>query len=438
MTDLSAYRIIDRKKRGLELSSDEISWFIKGVTDGSIPDYQASAFLMAIYCRGMTIKETAGLTECMLNSGHVYHFRGKNIIDKHSTGGVGDKTSFILAPIAAVCGIKVPMVAGRGLGHTGGTVDKIESIKGFHTTLSLKQFEQRLHKNNIVMMGQTKKIAPADGILYALRDVTATIDSIPLITASIMSKKLAEGANGIVMDIKTGNGAFMVEQKQAEELGRSIIRTAKAFKKNATVLITDMNQPLGNNVGNSLEIIESIMTLRGEGPKDLTDLSVELSAHMVFLGGKAKSLSEARKKCWQALNSGAALKCFRDLITSQGGDGTLIDNPEKIPVAKIKTIVSAKKSGSIHSFNTKEVGMKLIDLKGGRKKSSDKLDLSVGFIFNCQIGDKVKKGDKLLTIYHHKSQQKIANKIKQDFIETIIEINSMNVSAPKLIKKVLK
>ncbi len=438
MNDLSAYRIIDRKKRGIELASDEISWFIQGVTDGSIPDYQSSAFLMAVYCNGMTVKETAALTKCMLHSGHVFKFRGKNIIDKHSTGGVGDKTSFILAPIAAVCGVKVPMVAGRGLGHTGGTVDKIESIKGFHTSLTLKQFEQRLHKNNIVMIGQTKKIAPADGILYALRDVTATIDSIPLITASIMSKKLAEGANGIVMDIKTGNGAFMAEQKQAEALGKSIIQTAKAFNKKATVLITDMNQPLGNYVGNSLEIIESIKTLRGEGPKDLTDISVELAAQMVFLGEKAKTLAEARKKCREAINSGAALKCFRDLVTSQGGDGKLIDNPEKLPVAKIKTIVKAPKNGYVHNFKTKEIGMKLIDLKGGRKKSSDKLDLSVGFIFECEIGDKVKKGDTLLTIYHHKSQQKIANSIKKDFMDTIITIKASKASSSKLIKKVLK
>lgn len=290
----SAYSIIQKKRDKERLTKEEINWFIEGLTSGSIADYQMSALLMAIYLNGMSIEETAFLTDAMLYSGKVLDFPEQYYIDKHSTGGVGDKASFILAPIAAACGVKVPMIAGRGLGHTGGTVDKIESIKGFKTDISLLEFERLLKERGLVLIGQTKDIAPADKIIYALRDVTATVESIPLITASIMSKKLAEGAKGIVMDIKTGNGAFMSKLSDAKKLAESIRKTGLRFNKNMMTMITDMNEPLGFAVGNSLEIIESIETLKGKGPKDLTDLSVALAGGMVYLAGLAKTLPEGK------------------------------------------------------------------------------------------------------------------------------------------------
>ena len=272
MPNFSMYEIIDKKKRGKKLSKEEIDWVVQGLMKKKIADYQMTAFLMAIFLKGMTTEETAYLTDAMLYSGKVLSFEGQNVVDKHSTGGIGDKASFILAPIAAACGVKVPMIAGRGLGFTGGTVDKIESVKGFKTNLSLEEFQKRLNKKGIVLIGQTKEIAPADGLIYALRDVTATIDSIPLITASIMSKKLAEGANGIVMDIKSGSGAFMGSISDARKLAKSIIGTAKRFDKKSVALITNMDQPLGNAVGNSLEMIESVEVLKGNGPKDITEI----------------------------------------------------------------------------------------------------------------------------------------------------------------------
>jgi pyrimidine-nucleoside phosphorylase len=345
----TAYQIIDRKKNGKKLSSGELNWFISGLISGEIQDYQASALLMAISIKGMDTAETAALTEVMLKSGRILKFSGNNVVDKHSTGGVGDKASFILGPLAAACGVKVPMIAGRGLGFTGGTIDKIESIPGFQTKMNLDEFAAQLEKTGFVLIGQTEEIAPADKILYAIRDVTATIDSIPLITASIMSKKLAEGANGIVMDIKVGSGAFMGDLKIASALAKSIIQTAKRFKKNAVALLTDMNQPLGLAVGNSLEIIESIETLQGKGPKDLTDLSVELAAHMVFIGKKAKSLALARKMVLEKLHDGSALEKFKELVVEQGGDIKVINNLTKLPLAKTITIVKAKKKALSHT-----------------------------------------------------------------------------------------
>ncbi|MFL5784128.1 MAG: thymidine phosphorylase, partial [Bacteriovoracaceae bacterium] len=290
------YGLIDKKKNGEKLTRDEVMWFIQGYTTNIIPDYQMSAMLMAMFLKGMDVTETAALTDAMLESGAQVKFPGKNVIDKHSTGGIGDKASFILAPIAAAAGVKVPMIAGRGLGHTGGTIDKIEAVRGFRTALDLDTFRERLLKDNLVLMGQTPEIAPADRLIYALRDVTATIDSIPLITASIMSKKLAEGANGIVFDIKTGTGAFMRETKDARALGKSLIATSKRFKKKAVALITDMNQPLGCAVGHTHEIIESVETLKGNGPKDLTDLSVALAAHMIHIAGVEKTFARAEAK----------------------------------------------------------------------------------------------------------------------------------------------
>jgi pyrimidine-nucleoside phosphorylase len=427
----SAYKIIDKKKLGLELSGQEIDWFVQGVTNEDIPRYQLAAFLMAIYCKGMTDLETAALTKSMLNSGKVLKFKGKQYVDKHSTGGVGDKATFILAPIAAACGVKIPMIAGRGLGHTGGTIDKIESLKGMKTNLSEEKFLEYLAKIGMVLIGQTKEIAPADGIFYATRDVTATVESIPLITASIMSKKLAEGANGIVMDIKTGSGSFMVTKKRALELGKSIYKTAKNFNKNVAIILSDMSQPLGQCVGNSLEVNESFETLNNRGPKDLTLLSLELAAHMVLLAGKAKTIIEAKKLCKNALESGAALEKYKEFLKLQGA------KTFEAPLANKITIVTAPQNGYVEKFETKEIGMRLVELGGGRKKANEKIDHTVGFKFLKKIGDQVSISGPLLEIYHHESQHDLVKKLTKEFRSSLISFNENKVRKPTLIQKVI-
>lgn len=427
------YTLIDKKKRGQRLSDQEIKWFIDGYTRSIIPDYQMSAMLMAMFIRGMDVKETAALTDAMLESGERLVFPEKNVIDKHSTGGVGDKASFILAPIASAAGVKVPMIAGRGLGHTGGTVDKIEAIQGFNTALDLKAFQKKLKQEGIVLIGQTPEIAPADRLIYALRDVTATIDCVPLITASIMSKKLAEGANGIVFDIKTGSGAFMREKKDARALAKSLIQTSKRFKKKAVALITDMNQPLGNEVGHSNEIIESIETLKGRGPKDLTEISLALAAHMIHIGGVEKTFVAALKRARQVVENGEALAEFKKLLRSQGGDERVIDDYSLLPMAKKLTVVKAPKNGYIKSFQNDLIGLLLIELGGGRKTKDDKIDHAVGFTFHRKIGDKVKKGEPILTIRHHEKQNGAVKLVVDKFLKAALTISTAKVRPPKLI-----
>lgn len=431
--NFQVYPLIDKKKRGQKLSSHEIKWFIQSYTDAKIPDYQMSAMLMAMFIKGMDVAETAALTDAMLESGKQLKFPGKNVIDKHSTGGIGDKASFILAPIASAAGVKVPMIAGRGLGHTGGTVDKIEAIKGFNTALDLDTFSEKLNKEGLVLIGQTPDIAPADRLIYALRDVTATIDSIPLITASIMSKKLAEGANGIVFDIKTGTGAFMRSTKDARALGKSLIATSKRFKKKAVALITDMNQPLGNEVGHSNELIESIETLKGNGPKDLTDLSIALAAHMIHLAGVEKTFAKAEKKALEMVSSGKALKEFSKLIESQGGNPDVVNNYALLPMANEKTTILANKSGYIKMFDNTAIGLLLIELGGGRKAKADAIDHGVGFSFHKKIGDSVKKGEAIFTITHHAHQNLIVESIKERFLKNVLVMSSTKVKSPKLI-----
>ncbi len=418
----SAYVIIQNKRDKLKLNKEEIEWFINGYTDGSIPDYQMSALLMAIYLNGMDTLETAALTDAMLYSGTVLNFNDPTVIDKHSTGGVGDKTSFILAPIAAACGVKVPMIAGRGLGHTGGTVDKIESIEGFNTSLNLEAFSKQLKENGIVLIGQTKDIAPADKKIYALRDVTGTIESIPLITASIMSKKLAEGASGIVMDIKTGPGAFMKTKTQARALAKSISSTALRFNKNIMTILTDMSQPLGHAIGNSLEIIESIETLKNKGPKDLTDISLELAGAMIYLAGITKTHSSGIKKAKQSIIDGSALEKFRELIKIQGGNPNIIEDYSLLPIAKNTLKVKSKQSGYITSIDGLKLGLQCVELGGGRKKSTDKIDFAVGFITHKKIGQKIMKDEDLITIYYHDMQKNIVDKLEKDIIENIFKI----------------
>ncbi|MGZ3789446.1 MAG: thymidine phosphorylase [Bacteriovorax sp.] len=430
----SAYSIIQKKRDKEKLTKEEITWFIEGLTSGEIADYQMSALLMAIYLNGFDKNETVALTDAMLYSGKVLDFPEQYFIDKHSTGGVGDKTSFILAPIAAACGVKVPMIAGRGLGHTGGTVDKIESIKGFKTDISLPEFEKLLRERGVVLIGQTGEIAPADKKIYALRDVTATIESVPLITASIMSKKLAEGARGIVMDIKTGNGAFMAKLTDAKKLAESIRQTGLRFNKNMMTMITDMSEPLGLAVGNSLEIIESIETLKNKGPADLTELSLALAGGMVYLAGLAKTHKEGIAKARAALENGSALEKFRELIVHQGGDARVIDNYALLPQTKSTYEVLSPKSGYVTKMDCKALGLHCVKLGGGRQKTTDTIDFAVGFELNKKIGDKVKKGEKLVTIHCHERQLKLAEEIAFSMSKKDIVIQT---SKPRAKKKLI-
>lgn len=434
----SMYEIIDKKKNGFELSKEELRWVISSLMDKSVHDYQMSALLMAMFIKGMSVKETAHLTDAMLYSGKTLAFEGKNVVDKHSTGGIGDKASFVLAPIAAACGVKVPMIAGRGLGHTGGTVDKIESIPGFKTEVSLSEFQRLLNKKGLALIGQTNEIAPADKIIYGLRDVTATVDSIPLITASIMSKKLAEGANGIVMDIKVGSGAFMKTKVQARRLAKSILDTAKRFDKGAVAILSDMGQPLGNKVGNALEIIESVETLRGEGPKDLTDLSLALAANMIHIGGVESTYDKAMKAAKKALKSGEALRVFEEMIKEQGGDVSYIKNLSKLPAASERTEIKSPKSGYIKSFQADEIGLLLTELGGGRKVTTDKIDFATGFDFRKKVGDKVKEGEAIFVVHHHKGQAGTVEEIQERFFSGVVKLSKTKVEKPSVIIETIK
>ncbi len=431
----SAYAIIAKKRDKKNLTKDEIKWFIDGLVRGDVGDYQMSALLMAIYLNGFDKDETTALTDAMLYSGKVLS-HGPKAIDKHSTGGVGDKASFILAPLAAACGVEVPMMAGRGLGHTGGTVDKIESIKGYNVALGLEDFSRVLKEIGLVLIGQTGEIAPADKKIYALRDVTATVESIPLITASIMSKKLAEGASGIVMDIKTGNGAFMSTLPKARALAKSLADTGLRFNKSMMTVVSDMSQPLGNAVGNSLEMIESIETLKGNGPKDLTDLSVQLAGGMIHLAGLAKTPEKGVSMARKALKDGSGLEKFRQLLKAQGGDPRYIDDYSLFPVAKHQTQILAHKAGYIASMDCKAVGMLNVLLGGGRRKSSDPIDFGVGFVFKNKIGSKVKKGDVIATIYHNENQAKMVEQIQEDFKNNVVKISATKSKGPDLIREV--
>jgi pyrimidine-nucleoside phosphorylase len=412
---LSAYQILYKKREGQALTKEEIKWFVNGFTEGSVADYQMAAFLMAVCTKGMDVDETASLTDAMLYSGDVLEFEEASVVDKHSTGGVGDKTSFILAPLAAACGITVPMIAGRGLGHTGGTVDKAESIKGFNTEIDLKEFENLLRTKKLAMIGQTPEIAPADKKIYALRDVTATIESVPLITGSIMSKKLAEGARGIVMDIKVGNGAFMKNIEEARVLAQSLMNTAERFDRNMMCFLTNMNEPLGDTIGNSLEIIECIEVLKGKGPKDLTELSLALAGAMVHIGGKAKTLEEGIEQVTKVMNNGEGLKKFREMIENQGGLGDVIDDYSLLPMAALTTEVPAPQDGYVESMDTTNIGLHCVDLGGGRHVAEDKIDFGVGFTIHKKVGDQVKKGESLLTIHHNEDQKNIVEKLVTEF-----------------------
>jgi pyrimidine-nucleoside phosphorylase len=397
---MRAVDIIRKKRDGLALSTAEIAAMVNGIATGEVAEYQWSALLMAIVWRGMTSHETAALTDGMLRSGRVVdlsHIPGIKV-DKHSTGGVGDKTSLILAPVAAAAGVYVPMVSGRGLGHTGGTLDKLESIPGFRVDLDLGRYQEVLKDCGFVMIGQTAEIAPADKFLYALRDATATVESIPLIAASIMSKKLAEGIDGLVLDVKNGGGAFMENLDDSMALAQAMCAIGAGLGKRMVALITRMDEPLGRAVGNAVEVAESIECLKGGGPSDLVSLSIELAAEMVFVAGKAGSLDDARAVCRRTIADGSALQRFRRLVQEQGGDVRAVDDPSHLPTARRRVVLESRAAGFVRALAARPVGHATILLGAGRARMDSAVDHAVGVILHKKVGDSVRVDEPLCTL----------------------------------------
>jgi pyrimidine-nucleoside phosphorylase len=405
-TGPQTFRAIDviRKKRdGLELSQAEIEGLVNAYTRAEIPDYQVSAWLMAVVLKGMTRRETAALTDAMLHSGDVLDLSSlpARKVDKHSTGGVGDKTSLVLAPLAAAAGVSVPMISGRGLGHTGGTLDKLEAIPGFNVNLPLADFRRVLEVCGCAMIGQTAEIAPADRKLYALRDVTGTVESPYLICASIMSKKLAEGIDALVLDVKTGSGAFMKSEKDAAFLAELMVETGERMGKQVVALITDMDQPLGNMIGNALEVVEVVEVLRGGGPEDLRDLCMELAGWMLHLGGASKTVAEGKAQSSRLISSGKALEKFRQMVELQGGDSRVIDDAKRLPQAQHTMPVTSAKAGYVGSIQCEQVGTACVILGGGRERKEDSVDPAVGIELHKKVGDRVAAGESIATIYYN-------------------------------------
>lgn len=404
--------VIDAKRNGGVLTDEQIQFFVDGVVDGSIPDYQISALLMAIYFQKMTAPEQTKLTMAMLESGDQLDLSKIDGIkvDKHSTGGVGDKTSLPLAAMVAALGIPVPMISGRGLGHTGGTLDKLEAIPGFRVELTEEEFINQVQSIGLAIVGATGQIAPADARIYGLRDVTDTVDSIPLIASSILSKKLASGTDALVIDVKTGSGAFMKEEADAQSLAHALVEIANGAGVKSMAIISDMNQPLGDKIGNSLEIEESIDVLKGKGPADLVELILTLGSQMAVLGKKAANLDEARQKLQATIDDGSALEKFKQMIEMQGGDTRVIDDYSIMPQAKYKIDIKAEKDGVVSQITADEIGVASMLLGGGRAAKEDELDYSVGIVLSHKVGDQVKKGDTLLTFY---SNQEDITKVEQ-------------------------
>lgn len=427
--------VIDHKRNGSALTKEEISAFVEGYTNGEIPDYQASALLMAIYFNGMTDEEQANLTMQMLNSGDrldLSDIPGIKV-DKHSTGGVGDKTSIPLAPMVAALGIPVPMISGRGLGHTGGTLDKLEAIPGFEVERSEAEFKKQVRDIKVAIVGATGNVAPADKKIYALRDVTDTVDSIPLIAGSIMSKKIASGTDALVLDVKTGTGAFMKEEADAVKLANALVKIGKSVGMNCMALISDMNQPLGNMVGNALEIQESIEILKGEGPEDITELVMTLGSQMVVLAKKAATLAEARAKLEEVVANGSALEVFRQMIVAQGGDPRVIEDPTLMPQAKYHFELPAPQAGYVTKMTADEIGIAAMLLGGGRQAKTDVIDYAVGIELHKKVGDAVAEGESLLTI--HSNTEDVAN-IKE-LLYNNIEIGT-DAQPIQLVHKIIK
>lgn len=426
--------IIEKKRDGGELSTEEIQFFITNYTNGSIPDYQASALLMAIYFQGMTSKECADLTTAMIYSGDTVDLSAiKGIkVDKHSTGGVGDTTTIVLAPLVAALDVPVAKMSGRGLGHTGGTNDKFEAIPGFKIELTKEEFINQVNTKGVAVIGQSGNLTPADKKLYALRDVTGSVNSIPLIASSIMSKKLAAGADAIVLDVKTGDGAFMKTDEESEKLAQEMVNIGNNIGRRTMAIISDMSQPLGFAIGNALEVKEAIDTLKGQGPADLTELVLTLGSQMVVLAGKAANLDEARVKLQDVIANGKALEKLKVLITAQGGDSSVVDHPEKLAQAPYQVELLAPKSGYVAKIIADKVGIIAMQLGAGRETKDDIVDPAVGLVLHKKVGDKVAQGESLLTIHANTEQ---LDDIKQKLYE-VIQI-SAEAKAPTLIHKVI-
>jgi pyrimidine-nucleoside phosphorylase len=431
---MDAPELIRKKREGLALSKEEIQDFIARHTRGEIPDYQASALLMAIFFRGLDARETADLTEAMMRSGEVLDFSEipHPKVDKHSTGGVGDKTSLILAPVAAAGGLAVPMVSGRGLGHTGGTLDKLEAIPGFNTRLSLQEFRRVLTRCGLGLIGQTQEFAPADRKLYALRDVTATVESLPLICASILSKKLAEGISGLVLDVKTGSGAFMKKLEDSRALAQRMVEIGTACGTKVRALITDMNQPLGNAVGNSLEVIESLETLKGRGPRDLTEVSRELAARMFVLGGVEKSLEGARARFDSVVAGGKGAEKFAEVIAAQGGDARVVEDYSRLPSAAHEDSFVASEDGYVAALEAETLGRASMVLGAGRERLDSVIDPAVGLVFEKKVGDAVSAGERICTLFVN-DRSRLAR--ARQLLSRAIQLSAQPAEAGKLIRE---
>ncbi|MCO4331481.1 pyrimidine-nucleoside phosphorylase [Staphylococcus hyicus] len=426
--------MISKKRDGHALTSDEIKFIIDGYTKGEIPDYQMSSLAMAIYFQDMTDEERAALTMAMVKSGDqidLSDIEGVKV-DKHSTGGVGDTTTLVLAPLVAALDIPVAKMSGRGLGHTGGTIDKLEAVEGFHVEISEEEFIKLVNEAKIAVIGQTGNLTPADKKIYALRDVTGTVNSIPLIASSIMSKKIAAGADAIVLDVKTGKGAFMQTVEDAEALAHAMVKIGNQVGRQTMAIISDMNQPLGLGIGNALELKEAIDTLKGNGPEDLTELVLTLGAQMVVLAKKAETLEEAREKLQAVIDNGAAIEKFKTFLSNQGGDASVVDDPSKLPTAKYTFDLPAKTSGVVSEMVANEIGIASMMLGAGRQTKEDDIDLAVGLVLHKKIGDKVEEGESLLTIH---ANQEDVEAVKQKLYDNITISDS--AETPKLIYKII-
>jgi len=431
------YELIEKKQHGNELTEQEIQYFVRGFTSGEIPDYQMSAFLMAVYFQGFSDVETTALVDTMLHSGSTIDLTDLSgyKVDKHSTGGVGDKVSLILAPLVAAAGVKVPMISGRGLGHTGGTLDKLEAIPGFNTEYTLQEFRQQVDDIDVCIMSQNDNIVPADKKMYALRDVTSTVRSIPLICASIMSKKIAEGINGLVLDVKTGLGAFIPEYEQTKALAQRLVAIGREFDLDITAVITDMNQPLGNRIGNWSEVVESVEALQGKGPNDLMELTIELCAHMILMAEEADSIDEAKETLNDLIDSGKALDKFYEFVEAQHGDVSAVQNLEKYPKSQYTREVKAAQDGIVQSIDSYRLGMTSVSLGAGRQQMDDVIDPKAGITLYKKIGDTVKTGEVIAEFYTDKESvlESAAGKIQTSF-----EIGENEVDPPELIHEIIE
>ena len=407
---MKAVDVIIKKREGMELSREEIEFFINGITRGSIPDYQAAAWAMAVLLNGMTERETTDLTMAMARSGEMLDLSGvvPLAVDKHSTGGVGDKTTLVVEPLVAACGLPVGKMSGRGLGFSGGTLDKMESIPGFRVNLTREEFLQKLGDEGLVLAGQSGDLAPADGKLYALRDVTGTVPSIPLIASSIMSKKIAAGAQAIVLDVKVGTGAFMETLPEARQLAELMVAIGRLSGRKVVALLSDMNQPLGNAVGNALEVNEAIDTLQGGGPADFREHCLVVASHLLVVGRKAVDIDEARRMAETTLQDGIAWQQFRRLVTSQGGEVSVVDKPALLPQAPLVETVAAERSGYLLGIDAREVGETSVELGAGRARKEDPIDHAVGIVIHHKVGDHIGKGEGLFTIHANDLSKMVA------------------------------